>query len=89
MRVIVTLTALAGLCGPIPDGHPVIQRSCLVTPPPAVRSWSVVDDGCPADLVCLSDADAREIAAEVEERRAWDRAAWRLCGPRSATPPVE
>lgn len=69
---------------PVPD--PPAPAPCLDEAPPAERTWALAP-GCPTGLVCLTDADARALAGEIEGRRLWDARAWERCGTRPEPPP--
>ena len=78
-----TLATIAATCATTPeplthDPLPVARvRSCLDSPPPAAAHWVVRP--CGSGVWCVTDADARAIAAEVEARRSWDAWAWESC----------
>jgi hypothetical protein len=88
MRALVAVVALAlAGCATCPKPTVVtVARPCVDEAPPPDGTWSVVlGDAC-SHHVCLGEADAALLAAEIQALRKWKRLTSH-CGPDAATPP--
>lgn len=92
MRLILALVLVA--CGGCRKSCPVkkpiappievitTRVDCPIKPPPLEpESFGFLEEGCPKDVVCLTEDALRQLIIYISDLQKYARTAWTQCGP--------